>query len=98
MLRCRPKHSEMRPPATPPTVDRRDTETVMTITFQEKHSFATSGRGPAVILAWLRLCLARRSQRIVLGELTDDRLRDLGLTRADAAREASRWPWEGTPR
>lgn len=52
----------------------------------------------ASVLAWLRLCLARWRERIELGELGEDRLRDVGLTRSQAAREAARQPWHGLDR
>ena len=37
--------------------------------------------------------LARQRTRIALGELTDDQLRDVGLTRDQAEREATRSPF-----
>lgn len=36
----------------------------------------------------------RRRQRRVLAELTDDQLRDIGLSRGQAAREASKPFWK----
>jgi len=52
-------------------------------------------RRPARLLAWLALCLRRRRERLGLGELSDDQLKDIGLSRADVARECGRWPWDG---
>jgi uncharacterized protein YjiS (DUF1127 family) len=39
------------------------------------------------LAAWV----GRRRQRALLAELTDDQLRDIGLTRREADREASSW-------
>lgn len=36
----------------------------------------------------------RRRSRFALRELTDDQLKDIGLSRADAEREGLRKPWE----
>jgi uncharacterized protein YjiS (DUF1127 family) len=44
--------------------------------------------------AWLAACRETARQRHVLEMLDDDRLRDIGLTRADVAREAGRNPWD----
>ena len=44
---------------------------------------------------WLRACLARSRQRRDLGLLSEEQLRDIGLTAADVHRECRRWPWEG---
>jgi uncharacterized protein YjiS (DUF1127 family) len=45
---------------------------------------------------WLRACFARSRQRRDLGLLTEDQLRDIGVTAADVHRECRRWPWDGT--
>ena len=47
------------------------------------------------LLASAEGCLARREQRLRLGELTDCQLKDIGLSRADVERERRRWPWDG---
>ena len=44
---------------------------------------------------WLRACLARSRQRRDLGLLSEEQLRDIGLTAADVDRECRRWPWDG---
>jgi uncharacterized protein YjiS (DUF1127 family) len=44
--------------------------------------------------AWLAACRETARQRHALEMLDDDRLRDIGLTRADVAREADRNPWD----
>ena len=44
---------------------------------------------------WLKACLARSRQRRDLGLLSEDELRDIGLTAADVQRECRRWPWDG---
>lgn len=48
------------------------------------------GRG----FAWLAACRETARQRHALKMLDDVRLRDIGLTRADVAREAGRNPWD----
>lgn len=45
------------------------------------------------VLHWLNGLPARRMTRRGLMELTDDQLRDIGLSRADAARGGLRRPW-----
>ncbi|MFC7396546.1 DUF1127 domain-containing protein [Chelatococcus sp. GCM10030263] len=47
---------------------------------------------------WLELCQSRWRERRQLAELDDAALKDIGLSRADVAREARRWPWEGPRR
>ena len=42
---------------------------------------------------WLRACAERSAQRHALARLDDDRLRDVGLTRADARAEAAKAFW-----
>ena len=44
---------------------------------------------------WLKACVARSRQRRDLGLLSEEQLRDIGLTAADVRRECRRWPWEG---
>src|SRR5215208_913872 len=44
---------------------------------------------------WLKACLARSRQRRDLGLLSEEQLRDIGLTAADVDRECRRWPWDG---
>jgi uncharacterized protein YjiS (DUF1127 family) len=44
---------------------------------------------------WLKACLARSRQRRDLGLLSEEQLRDIGLTATDVGRECRRWPWEG---
>ena len=52
----------------------------------------------ADLLAWLALCLMRRRERRALQELTDQQLKNIGLSRADVERECRRWPWDGSAR
>ncbi len=60
---------------------------------------ATSrGARTAALLAWLALCLLRRRERRALQELTDQQLKDIGLSRADVERECRRRPWDGGAR
>jgi uncharacterized protein YjiS (DUF1127 family) len=49
-------------------------------------------------IEWLELCQNRWRQRRQLSELDDAALKDIGLSRADVAREVRRWPWEGPRR
>ena len=49
----------------------------------------------ARLAAWLAACSAHNSQRQALSLLTDRELEDVGLSRADVARECGRWPWDG---
>ncbi|HWK65553.1 MAG TPA: DUF1127 domain-containing protein [Rhizobiaceae bacterium] len=41
-------------------------------------------------VAWLELRLDKRRSRLALLELTDDQLKDIGISRADAYREGLR--------
>ncbi|QIB34335.1 DUF1127 domain-containing protein [Ancylobacter pratisalsi] len=42
----------------------------------------------------IHLCIQRSQQRSVLAELDDERLRDLGLSREDVARECAKRFWQ----
>jgi uncharacterized protein YjiS (DUF1127 family) len=46
------------------------------------------------VAAWLGAYLERSRQRRALAELDAHLLRDVGLSRADVARECGRWPWD----
>lgn len=48
----------------------------------------------SAFVQWLLRGMARRRQRRDLRELTDDQLLDIGLTRAEARREAARPFWD----
>ncbi len=48
--------------------------------------------------AWITLCISRGRERCLLQEMSEEGLRDIGLTRAEVEREAARWPWDGKPR
>lgn len=65
---------------------------------------AVSDRARPTVLArarafWARLALMRRAAetRRELGTLNPRLLSDIGVTRAEAAREAERWPWDLEP-
>lgn len=47
-----------------------------------------------VAVGWIGRCLARRQGRLALGALTDEQLKDVGLTRGDVEREIGRRPWD----
>lgn len=46
-------------------------------------------------LAWWLSAMARRRSRVDLMEMTEDQLRDIGLTPRDARREGMRPFWDG---
>ena len=46
------------------------------------------------LYAWLDHLAARRRSRMALLEMTDEQLKDVGISRADAYREGIRPPWE----
>jgi uncharacterized protein YjiS (DUF1127 family) len=43
--------------------------------------------------AWLRLCRHRRRERLALAELSDDQLKDIGLSAADVYGECAKPFW-----
>lgn len=45
------------------------------------------------LVAWLQLCAERRSQRLDLLELSDNLLKDIGVSRADAVAEGTKPSW-----
>lgn len=47
---------------------------------------------------WIRACWARSGQRRELSLMSDEQLRDIGLSRAAVARECGRWPLAGCHR
>ena len=49
-------------------------------------------------VTWLELSLSRYTERRRLRQLDENALKDIGLSQADAEREASRWPWDGSER
>jgi uncharacterized protein YjiS (DUF1127 family) len=59
--------------------------------------FAGTADLPGRVAAWLGACLERSRQRRRLADLDDGLLKDIGLSRADVARECGRWPWDGAP-
>lgn len=48
----------------------------------------------ALIVAWSNHMLERRKTRLALYEMNDDQLKDIGISRSDAYREANRPFWE----
>ncbi len=65
-------------------------------------STSTAVRTPAARqagwLAWLRRVLRAIESRRHLAEMDERMLADIGISRAEALREASRAPWDLTPR
>ena len=55
--------------------------------------FRLVGRIVTQILFWREVA----TQRAVLGSLSDELLKDIGITRAEAVREASRPFWDTAP-
>lgn len=45
------------------------------------------------VLSWIDMQLERRRSRRALLEMSDEQLKDIGISRADAYREASRRTW-----
>ena len=57
-------------------------------------AFAAAIRGHAAsFAAWLAMCVERHEQRVQLAALEDHALRDIGITRAEALREAEKPFW-----
>ena len=54
----------------------------------------TLSRRVAAVIYWIERQMERRRSRLALLRLNDDQLRDIGLSRCDADREASRHFWE----
>ncbi len=48
----------------------------------------------ALLVAWGNHMLERRKTRLALFEMTDDQLKDIGISRSEAYHEASRPFWE----
>lgn len=46
------------------------------------------------MLHWMNKARRVRQQRIELRDLSQDALRDIGVDRQQALREANRWPWD----
>lgn len=68
----------------------------LTVAASAKPPIASRGIGRplARALAWFAACREIARQRRALELLDDNRLRDIGLTRTDVAREAGRKPWD----
>jgi uncharacterized protein YjiS (DUF1127 family) len=52
-----------------------------------------AGTGRKGWLAWIGSCLERNSQRRALSELDDHLLKDIGITRLQALKEAGKPAW-----
>jgi uncharacterized protein YjiS (DUF1127 family) len=67
------------------------TDAPRSVVLSEVRETARWGRR---LLAAIEHCLEKRRSRRTLSELTDDELRDVGLTRAEATTETSKsWFW-----
>ena len=77
-----------------------DTLTSGTSAHSAQRGASAGGFGATVIAAFnagvdaISAMLERRRSRLFLLGLTDDQLKDIGLSRADAEREGLRKPWE----
>ena len=52
-------------------------------------------RSGTTLIAWLKCCVVYSRGRRQLRALSDEELKDIGVSRAIAERECRRWPWEG---
>ncbi len=52
-----------------------------------------SGTAFASVLSWIDTQLERRKSRRSLLEMSDDQLKDIGISRADAYREGNKAMW-----
>lgn len=79
------------------TIDTLASETSATSTYPRGAAAGFGGRVVMVLNTALHvfsLAMERRRSRLALMELTDDMLKDIGLSRADAEREGMRRPWQ----
>lgn len=59
---------------------------------------ASRGRGPVRLGPVLRAMASAWQTRRMLAAMDDRALRDIGISRSEALREAERWPWDLGPR
>jgi uncharacterized protein YjiS (DUF1127 family) len=50
------------------------------------------------LVAWLKCCVVYSRGRRQLRALSDEELKDIGVSRAIVERECRRWPWDGCAR
>ncbi len=65
--------------------------------FQIRSTPTTTGRKTVSLLAiveWIEALLERRRSRLALAEMTDEQLKDIGISRYDAHQEAHRPFWD----
>jgi len=73
---------------------------IETISRRQSASSGRSGFGRRVTIvvrafcAWAAFLIERRRTRIALLEMTDDQLKDIGISRCDAHREGIRPFWD----
>jgi uncharacterized protein YjiS (DUF1127 family) len=70
----------------------------MALVFATSIETSRSGTGAAWLVRFVLLAVHRARERRRLLELSDDQLRDIGLTPFEARHETSRWPWDGYDR
>lgn len=57
---------------------------------ETRSSLRSLAKLPLGLMRWLARCIERRRSRLVLLELTDEQLADIGISRCDAYREGIR--------
>lgn len=72
---------------------RRDAERMQRSFGRETHVRRFS-RALVSFFAWVNAMLDRRRSRLALLEMTDEQLKDIGISRCDAHREGIRPLWE----
>lgn len=72
---------------------RRDAERMQRSFGRETHVRRFS-RAVASFFVWINAMLDRRRGRLALLEMTDEQLKDIGISRCDAHREGIRRLWE----
>lgn len=75
------------------TMSAIDTIHQMQIGKDKEAVMTKSGTSFASVLSWIDTQLERRKSRRSLLEMTDEQLKDIGISRADAYREGNRAMW-----
>jgi len=64
------------------------------VAYRSASPFQTAFDAVVAAFAWLEDKLEKRRSRRVLRDMSDHQLKDIGLSRADAAKEAARPFWD----
>ena len=54
---------------------------------------AVAKKATSYAWAWLGQCRVRAAERRALSRLTEWKLKDIGISRAEAGAEVEKWPW-----